>query len=468
MFCSLCRCTNTLQPSNESKVWNCEPNVLYRPDTVRNHMYPSVDAARTMHGDTIQSELLLTSSYFVRREKEIEDQRDGVLTKVLCSIYWLCKEEVAHGKLNSMLKLLEIIGLTDIKDFTKKSNTVLKELVLTLGDQLMEVIIQEIKKSNVYGLLTDEVTDLSNTLQLVTFIKYYDQNLGDAGTHFVDVSDVFEGSVDTTATAETIHDCLINLLNSLDLKIQNARAFTSDGASVMTGHQSGVAARLSEHENCQTMLSVHCMCHRLALACSDTGDELTYIQEYEKTLLQLWKFFKNSPKRLKIYIKTALSMRDFDTLPAKRKKNIVKRVKKTCRTRWLSLLASVDAIYEEYVGLTHCLRSIQEQDKSSGGAMASGLLKKMDSVEFLGLFYTMKFMLPSLTAHSKTFQTGAVNFSRIRPNLEKAKAQLQNTATQQTVLKNLKSDMNGRLALCELNMSGHQEKVMKHLYICFY
>ena len=114
------------------------------------------------------------------------------------------------------------------------------------------------------------------------------------------------------------------------------------------------------------------------------------------------------------------------------------------------------------------MRSIQEQDKSPGGAMASGLLKKMDSVEFLGLLYTMKFMLPSLTALSKTFQTGAINFSRIKPNLEKTKAQLQNTATQQTALKKLKSDVNGRLALCELNMSEHQEKVIKHLYICLY
>ena len=147
-----------------------------------------------------------------------------------------------------------------------------------------------------YSLLTDEMMDLSNTLQFVTFIKYYDQNLGDARTHFVGISDVLEGSVDTTATAETIHDCLINLLNSLDFEIQNAKAFTSDGASVMTGHQSAVATRLSEHENCQTMLSVHCICHRLALACSDTGDELSYIQEFEKNFLQLWKFFENSPK----------------------------------------------------------------------------------------------------------------------------------------------------------------------------
>ena len=300
-----------------------------------------------------------------------------------------------------MLTLPEIIGLADIKAFTKRSNMVLKELVLTLGE-LMEDIIQEIKKSNAYGLLTDEVTDLSNTLQLVTFIKYYDQNLGDPRTRFVNISDVLEGSVDTTATAETIHGCLINLLNFLDLKIQNAQAFTSDGASVMTRHQSGAAAQLSEHENGQTMLSIHCLCHRLALACSDTGDGLSYIQEFEETLLQLWKFFKNSPKQLKIYIKTALSMCDFYTLPAKREKNIVKRVKKACHTCWLSLHASVDVIYKEYVGLIHCLCSIQEQDKSLGGAMASGLLKKMDSVEFLGLLYTMKFILPSLTALSKT------------------------------------------------------------------
>ena len=94
-----------------------------------------------------------------------------MLTKVLYSIYWLCKEEVAHSKLNFMLKLLEIIGLADIKEFTKRSNTILNKLVLTLGDQLTEDIIQEIKKSNMYGLFADKVTDLSNTLQLVTFIK---------------------------------------------------------------------------------------------------------------------------------------------------------------------------------------------------------------------------------------------------------------------------------------------------------
>ena len=75
-----------------------------------------------------------------------------------------------------------------------------------------------------YGLLSDEVTDLSNTLQLVTVIRYYDHKLGDAQTRFVNISDVLESSVDTAATAETIHDCLINLLNPWTSKFRMQRA----------------------------------------------------------------------------------------------------------------------------------------------------------------------------------------------------------------------------------------------------
>ena len=44
------------------------------------------------------------------------------------------------------------------------------------------------------------------------------------------------------------------------------------------------------------MINVHCICHRLALTCSDTGDELQFVKDFELTMTQLWKFFKDSPK----------------------------------------------------------------------------------------------------------------------------------------------------------------------------
>ena len=43
-------------------------------------------------------------------------------------------------------------------------------------------------------------------------------------------------------------------------------------------------------------------------------------------------------------------------------------------------------------------------------------------------------MLPSLTALSNTFQTGAINFSIITPNIENAKSKLQQILDEQKPL----------------------------------
>lgn len=101
----------------------------------------------------------------------------------------------------------------------------------------------------------------------------------------------------------------------------------------------------------------------------------------------------------------------------------MKKIKKSVRTR-ISLNASVDAVFDEYVGLIHALRAMKETDRTSGGSMAAGLFTKIDNIKFVGL---LSMLLPLATL-SKTFQTGAINFSRIKPNLSKTKAQLQRLA----------------------------------------
>ena len=113
--------------------------------------------------------------------------------------------------------------------------------------------------------------------------------------------------------------------------------------------------------------------YRSSLACAATGDALKFIQEFEKTMLDLWTFLKNSPKRLKTYIKTTLEARNFDQMSKRQKKKLVRKVKKAVRTRWLGLQASVDSVYQEYVGLTHTLQSIKDP---RSGPVAKGLLKK--------------------------------------------------------------------------------------------
>ena len=72
------------------------------------------------------------------------------------------------------------------------------------------------------------------------------------------------------------------------------------------------------------MFNIHCICHRLALACAETSDHYKFIKNVEEILIELWRFFKNSPKRLHIYMKVTLSVKEFDSLAEKKKKNYVK------------------------------------------------------------------------------------------------------------------------------------------------
>ena len=101
-------------------------------------------------------------------------------------------------------------------------------------------------------------------------------------------------------------------------------------------------------------------------------------------------------------MKETLCAKEFDSLTEKKKKNYVKLLKKTCRTRWLSLHAGVDSAFGQYKGLIYTLKEMQN-DKEPGST--SGLLKKTSHCEFLDMIYLLKNILPSLTGLSKTFQT---------------------------------------------------------------
>ena len=93
-------------------------------------------------------------------------------------------------------------------------------------------------------------------------------------------------------------------------------------------------------------------------------------------------------------------MHNMNTLPDKKHKNVVKKVKKAVNMRWLSLHASVDGVYEEYVGLLETF-SILETEEGSGGFMPKGFSKLLKSPKSIGMLYTLRVMLPSLTAKFK-------------------------------------------------------------------
>ena len=177
----------------------------------------------------------------------------------------------------------------------------------------------------------------------------------------------------------------------MKLEVPNLKAFSSDAVPLMEGSKGSVAAKLREHQGLNHLLNVHYIHHHLPLACSDSSNQLNFLKDFELTLMQFWVFSNNSPKRLNVYLNVADKLHNIETLPDKKPKNVVKTVKKAVSTRWISLHASVDGVYEEYGGLLETF-SILEIEGGSGCSMSKGFSKSWKSLKFIGMLYTLRVM----------------------------------------------------------------------------
>ena len=63
----------------------------------------------------------------------------------------------------------------------------------------------------------------------------------------------------------------------------------------MTGCHSGVAARLKLV--LPELVSIHCCAHRVALAASQSVNDIPYLKKFKKQLSSLFTYFHNSPLR---------------------------------------------------------------------------------------------------------------------------------------------------------------------------
>ena len=101
--------------------------------------------------------------------------------------------------------------------------------------------------------------------------------------------------------ATTITQALLNCLHHFDFTDDYIRdhvvAFVSDGASVMTGRKSGVAAQLTDLF--PKLVTWHCLNHRLELAVGDAADEAQGVSHFRSFMYRLYTLYSCSPKTQK-------------------------------------------------------------------------------------------------------------------------------------------------------------------------
>ena len=85
-------------------------------------------------------------------------------------------------------------------------------MIVLIGKTLKKNIVESVKQSKGFAILTDEVTDISSIQEWVTFVQYFDRNIGDCITAFLNTTDVLEHSPDSSTNAAAIFNCLCSII----------------------------------------------------------------------------------------------------------------------------------------------------------------------------------------------------------------------------------------------------------------
>ena len=277
-FCVLFKKHNIKNGQKKSQTFIKSPSKRLKEYSLKTHM------ALTVHSSAIQADLLQCTSVFHQNFVEKKEVQITVLQNVFATAFFLMKEFIANQKLLPLISFMEkVLGISQLKHFSHRSQGSVREIYLTLGDTVKRTLLKKARKAKGFGLLMDKVTDMTASSQLISFIQFWDQENSSITTMFLSSQNVLKDFA--SCNSEAITELVKKDSAACNLDISRLMGLSTDGASVMVGKNNGVAAKLRQRNS--KLLNMHCVCHRLALACTDTCQELKYIREVEDVLRQL-------------------------------------------------------------------------------------------------------------------------------------------------------------------------------------
>ena len=170
-----------------------------------------------------------------------------------------------EGNLYQLLKLLSNY-IPDLKLWLSEkkyfSPVILNEQISVIGLTLLRRLLADIRTAEWFAVIADEASDISNKEQLSICIRWVD---GEFNIPEDPVEMICLPKTDAATIASALKDCLIRMC----LPLSQCRGQAYDGASNMSGHLTGVAARIEKEF--PSAIYVHCFAHCTNLVLQSTS-----------------------------------------------------------------------------------------------------------------------------------------------------------------------------------------------------
>ena len=236
-YCLLCKKYQTGNTQNKDMKFTVEPSVRIKLQSLKSHLECSA------HQRAVSGQLLNRVSYFQRQLDHEAEIQDDVYFKAFYAMYWLAKHYIANKQVNSLLLLLDDLGC-EVKLFQHRSSGSERDIITLIAKVIQDEIVDQVKSSATFGILLDNMTDVTRKEQMIIFIQYYCRQDEKVKTTFLSVESVLDQTDSCSTNAETLFNVFCSRLSELGLDVTNVGGLASDGASVMLGRNSGVAVVL--------------------------------------------------------------------------------------------------------------------------------------------------------------------------------------------------------------------------------
>ena len=165
--------------------------------------------ALTVHSSAIHVDLLQRMSVFHQNYVEKNEVQTTVLQNVFATAFFPMKEFIANRKLIPLISFMEkVLGISQLKHFSHRFQGSVREIYLSLGDAVKQTLLKKARKATSFGLLMDEVTDITVSSQLIPFIQFWDQEDSTVTTTFLSSQNALEdlASCNSEAIAELVKE----------------------------------------------------------------------------------------------------------------------------------------------------------------------------------------------------------------------------------------------------------------------
>ena len=153
-----------------------------------------------------------------------------------------------------------------------------------ISETVREAIAQDVRSAPFLAIIIDGATDSARVEQELIYVHYCKQ--GVIKTKFLAIESVEKADAVVSGFQKSADIDEPTLYNKLV-------AFASDGATVMTGHKSGLVTRLRDHQ--PHLVGIHCVNHKLELSYKDIFKNQQTFKDIEQLLLDLYLFYEHSP-----------------------------------------------------------------------------------------------------------------------------------------------------------------------------